>query len=143
MDFNGCCFFASDEPNVNFPHFIVIISSSNPEGNALLVPISSIKFEATGAYKYKGKPCKYYDDACVLEQTDIVTDNEEQVLNKPSFMRYEWAKEINVNTVLIKKFSKIYDYKCKISQNVLGKIQNGAKNSKELKPAYKKYFEYF
>ncbi|MDR1007063.1 MAG: hypothetical protein LBL65_00670 [Campylobacteraceae bacterium] len=131
MDFSGSCFFAEDVPNSNFPHFIVIISKASPDNQALLVPISSIK------------PNKYYDNACVLNEKDIVADNEKNVLHKPSFIRYQWAQEIDIKSIIDKKFNGIYHYQCKVSKDVLLRIQKGAKKSKELVPYFKKYFDFF
>lgn len=131
MDFNGICFLADDVPNSGYPHFIVIISKTSLENKVLLVPISSIK------------PNKYYDNACVLDENDIIADDEKSVLSKPSFIRYQWAQESDIKSIVDKKFSGMYRYKCKITNNILLKIQDGARKSKELAPYLKKYFIFF
>lgn len=141
--FKGQCFFADDVPNPLFPHFIVLISDKDPQNKILLIPLSSIKFLPKANFKYKGKPCKYYDEACVFEEKEILDSKGNPVLTKPSFARYEWAEEIQVNDVWKKKFSGIYKYKAKLSAEQLKRIQDGAKKSKELKPYLKKFFDYF
>lgn len=141
--FKGQCFFAGDVPNSQFPHFIVLISDKDPQNRILFIPLSSIKFSSTANYEYKGKPCKYYDDACVFEEEDIFDQKGKPVLTKPSFARYEWAEEIQINEVWNKKLSGIYKYKTKLSPEQLKRIQDGAKKSKELKPYFKKFFDYF
>jgi hypothetical protein len=94
-------------------------------------------------YKYKDKPCKYYDNSCVFEESEIVDDKGKPLLSKPSFIRYEWATEILDVDIFKKRFEKIYTYKCKLTEVNLLKIQDGAKKSKEIKPIFKKYFSYF
>lgn len=143
MDLKGVCFHGGDVPNCDFPHFIVLISDQNPEGKVLLVPISSIKFNASSKYYYKDIPCKYYDDSCVFEGTEIKDDDGSFVLSKPSFARYEWANEVSASLVLQKQLQGIYKYKCKVSEEVLLRLQQGARKSKELRPYFAKYFEYF
>jgi hypothetical protein len=132
MDFNGTCFLADDVPlNSTIPHFIVIFSKTLPNNKVLLVPISSIK------------PDKYYDKACVLNENDIIDENGKSILSKPSFVRYQWAQESDIRSIMDKKFNGMYRYQCKIANSVLLKIQDGAKKSKELKPYLKKYFDFF
>jgi hypothetical protein len=139
MGLDGCCFLAPDEPNEGYPHFIIVMLTINDK--ALIVPISSIKFGATYGYKYDGKSCKYYDDACTLDMSDIVDDNGKYILKKPSFVRYQWAKEVTASSILKKRLKSIYSFKCRISQALLTRIRDGAKRSKELKRGFKEYFE--
>jgi hypothetical protein len=130
VDFDGLCFHADDIPNVGFPHFIVIISKT-VQGKALLVPISSIK------------DGKYYDKACELNKNDIIDEGGRHILSKPSFVRYQWAQEVNIALITANKFDGKYQYQCKVSNDILLKIQNGAKKSKELEARFRKYFEFF
>ncbi len=141
--FKGQCFFAGDVPNPQYPHFIVLVSDKDPRNRVLLIPLSSIKFSSTAKYKYKGKPCKYYDSACVFEENELTDANGNKILTKPSFARYEWAEEIFINDVWSKKLSGIYQYKSKLTSEQLHRIQEGAKKSKELKPYFQKFFDYF
>ena len=45
--------------------------------------------------------------------------------------------------ILSKQFSDKYRYKCKISDDLLKRIQNGAKTSQELELRFQKYFDFF
>jgi hypothetical protein len=143
MTLKGFCFFAEDCPKAGFPHVVVVISSENENGKSLLVPISSIKFLSTGQYKYKNISCKYYDEACVFDGNEIVDEKGRHVLNKPSFARYQWAQEVGSREIIFKQLSKIYRYRCKVTDVVMKKMQNGAKLSEELIPIFDKYFDLF
>ena len=136
MDYKGYCLWADDIPNSFSPHYIVITSSENPEGMVLVVAISSIKYKKDGSEKY-------YDKSCILTVTDIIDENGKSILTKPSFIRYEYAQEIKSNQLLTKQFANQYKYKCKISDELLKRIQDGAKQSQELQPRFFKYFDLF
>lgn len=136
MDYKGYCLWADDIPNTDAPHYIVIASSENPEGKVLVVAISSIKYRENGSEKY-------YDKACILSENDIIDDKGNNVLSRPSFIRYEYAVEIVHKDLLKKQFNNHYRYKCKISDDLLKRIQDGAKISQELEPRFCKYFNFF
>ena len=138
MDYKGYCFWASDIPDPEAPHYIVITSSANPESYVLVVVISSIKYKDE-----EGTVPKYYDKACELNVGDIVDDKGRSLIIKPSFVRYEWSQEIKEETLMLKQFQSAYKYKCKISDELLKRIQEGAKKSEELEERFKKYFPYF
>jgi hypothetical protein len=140
MNLKGYCFFAEDCPEVGFPHVVVVISNENESGKSLSVPISSIKFSSTEKYKYKNVSCKYYDKACVFDGNELVDEEGRSVLNKPSYARYQWAKEIGSKEIILKQLSKIYWYRCKVTDTVLQKMQNGARLSEELSSRLNKYF---
>jgi hypothetical protein len=140
MTLKGYCFFAEDCPEAGFPHVVVVISDENESKKSLLIPISSIKLLTTGKYKYKNIFCKYYDEACVFEGNEIVDEEGRSVLNRPSFARYQWALEISSKEMIIKQLSRIYQYRCKVTDAVLQSMQNGAKFSEELPLMVTKYF---
>ena len=142
MKCKGVCFFAS-VPNAEAPHYIVIASDADLNGEMLLIPISSIKFSDHSRFSYKGEPCKYYDDACTFDVGDIKADNGRDVIVKPSFARYEWAQAIGQSSLLAKQVKGDFSYKCAVSDEILKRIQDGAKKSKELAPVYKKFFDWF
>lgn len=131
MNVKGYCLWAFDIPTPNNPHYIVISSDEMPDGNVLVLPISSIKEN------------KYHDTACEFAIDDIKDDNNMNLLSKPSYIRYNEAREIPTSVILGKQIQKIYRYKCKISNNVLKKIQDGANKSDEFAEYFKKYFDYF
>ena len=136
MDYKGYCLWADDVPNPEAPHYIVITSSENPDGLVLVVAISSIKYRADGSEKY-------YDKACVLNIGDIVDDSGRSIITKPSFIRYEYAIEMKSQDILSKQFTNQYKYKCKISEELLHRIQDGAKTSQELEPRFQRFFDFF
>lgn len=97
------------------PHYIVIVSDVNPKREYLVIAISSIK------YKSDGTP-KYYDTSCELGINDIKDDAGNNVLTKPSFMRYEYSTAINSSDLLMKQVFAKYTYKCKIADQLLKRI---------------------
>lgn len=144
MDIRGYCFWAKDYPNNGTDHYIVVASSENDDNKALVVPFSSIKFNPDSQHEYKSLSCKYYDKACVLDVGDIKdADNNLIVVIKPSYIRYEWAQEIDVGQIFAKQVKQQLHWKCTVDKSVLEKIQNGAKTSDELPEYYQKYFLYF
>ena len=78
-----------------------------------------------------------------IENTYIVDENGKNIITKPSFVRYQYTTELNVDTLLMKQVSSIYKYKTKISDELLKRIQLGAQKSLELEPRWKKYFNLF
>lgn len=142
MHCKGVCFFA-DVPNAEVPHYIVIASDANGDDEVLLIPISSIKFQKGGRFSYNGQACKYYDNACTFDAGDITADNGRSVIIKPSFARYEWAKAVKQSEVAARQLMRSFCYKCTVSDEILRRIQNGAKTSKELSPIFRKFFETF
>ena len=136
MEYKGYCLWADDVPNPQAPHYIVITSAANDDDMVMVVAISSIKYKSDGT-------AKYYDKACVLSVEDIIDSRGRQILTKPSFIRYEYALDMRTKDILSKQFADRYKYKCKISDELLQRIQNGAKISQELEPRFKKYFDFF
>ena len=136
MDYKGYCLWADDVPSPEHPHYIVVTSSENEEGMCLLVAISSIK------YGRDGSP-KYYDKACVIDVGDIVDSNGKDIIVKPSFIRYQYAQEKSIKSLMSYQFQNRYKYKCKISDQLLKRIQNGVLVSEEIEPRFKKYSDYF
>ena len=102
-----------------------------PDGKVMILPISSIK------------PHKYHDTSCEFVVDEIKDDNNRNLLSKPSYIRYNAAREISATTILGKQVQNIYRYKCRLSEDVLRKIQNGTKQSDELAPYFQKYFDFF
>lgn len=136
MVYKGYCFWASNIPNPIAPHFIIITSDAMPDNFVMLVVVSSIKYRSDGTEKY-------YDKSCVLNVGDIIDNNGRNVITKPSFIRYCYTTEINASEIIKNQFKSVYKYKCKISNSLLKRIQDGAKVSPELEEHFKKYFNYF
>ena len=109
--------------DINFfnNHRCFVISDISSDNKHLAVNISSI-------YNDNG-----YDTAC------IITENEfNPHIYKKSFIYYRYAMEIDSEIVLNDDSSVII-----IPDNLLNKIQNGAKKSKFFPRRYKKYFALF
>lgn len=136
MNYKGYCLWADDVPDEKAPHYIVISSDEDEDGNVLVLAISSIK------YNIDGTP-KYYDKACPINIGDIIDCNGKNIITKPSFIRYQYAVELPSALILEKQLNNKYKYKSKISEELLKRIQDGSKISLELEPRLKKYFKYF
>ena len=130
----GCCYWTDDIPSTEAPHYIVISSDTLPDGLVLVVAISSIKYNERGEEKF-------HDTACELSVDDIKTESGGRVLSKASFIRYQYALELYEKDIIERTFSGRYQFKCRISNDLLRRIQEGAIKSRELSPRYKrKYF---
>lgn len=136
MDYKGYCLWADDVPNPEAPHYIVVTSSTNPDDMVMVVAISSIKYRGDGTEKY-------HDTSCLLSVGEILDDKGNSIITKPSFIRYEYAIDMKAKDILSKQFANNYRYKCKISEELLKRIQIGATVSEELEPRFQKYFDYF
>lgn len=132
----GCCYWTDDIPSEEAPHYIIISSDTLSDGLVLVVAISSIKYNERGEKKF-------YDTACELSVDDIKTESGECVLTKASFVRYQYALELYEKDIIERTFSGRYQFKCRISDDLLKRIQDGAIKSRELSPRYKKkYFSF-
>lgn len=136
MNYKGLCFWAGNIPTPEAPHYIIIITEPNEKGEALAVVVSSIKYFDDGK-------AKYYDPACVLNVGDIKNEQGKNLIIKKSFIRYEYTTVIDVNKIITNQFKSIFKYKCVISSELLKRIQDGAKISKELALRFKQYFTWF
>lgn len=124
--------FRADIPNINSPHFVIITFAIDDNKRIFLVPISSIKFVKLGGNcEFQGKKCKYYDSACVITNQDIP-----DIITKPSFARYQYAKIIAYDDL-----DSSFQQKGKVSEELILRLQNGAKNSKELPGIYKNFIK--
>jgi len=134
----GRCYFDRDAANGNVEgHVVIVISDINYESKYLLVPISSIHFDPAGKYSYDGKPCFRYDPSCTF------SGDEFRGINRPSFVAYQYAKELSDDEVSEKNLSSILDYRDEVSKEVLAKLQKGAKISDDLEERFQKFFDFF
>lgn len=131
----GQCYKADDIPSEHAPHhYIVIASDALPEGFVCVVAISSIKYNEHGREKF-------FDKSCVLSLDDIKTEDGKNLLTKPSFIRYQYAVELREQDIIQKTLTKRYKFVCRISDELLKRICDGAKISCEITPRLrKKYF---
>ena len=136
MDYKGYCLWASDVPAIGVPHYVIVSSGRDDDDNYLIVAISSIK------YKPDWTP-RYFDESCVINVDDLKDENGNNILNKPSFARYQYSCVKSGKELLQKQISRGYSCKCKVSEELLRRIQKGAMISKDLPDDYKRFFAYF
>lgn len=139
MKIKGTCFFSKKHNG----HIIVFISEANAENKALLVPLSSIKFTEEGSDTYENNRCRPFDHSCVLNKGDIISNNNIDVLTKPTYVFYKRAEELPIKDIVGLQFNSDFEYRCDVSSDVLEKIQEGAKNTSRLQERFYKYFSYF
>ena len=146
MDYKGYCFWAKDVIHGNQPHYIIIMSPKNSEGKYMIVAMSSIKYKPLGtksSYLHDGKYCSPYDTACPLEIGCIKDDNGKVIPIKNSYIYYKDAFKLTENELLLKQTMYRYEYRCKISDDLLKKIQKGAKETLDLPKHFEEYFTLF
>lgn len=139
MNIKGTCYFSK----LHNEHVIVIISDTNEQNNVLLVPLSSIKFVPNGKSLYNNLNCSPYDSACTLEQGDIISDKNINVITKSTYVLYKRAQEINIDKLNLAQLQGLLEYRCIVSNEILVKIQEGAKKSINMQERFYKYFDLF
>ncbi len=139
MDIKGACYFSK----IHNQHIIIFLTNEDENGMALLVPLSSIKFNSNGTYLYNNERCDYYDDVCVLNINDIITDTGKSVLTKPTCVRYDKAAEMSVSDITSSHFQNQLEYRCIVDNKIFKRLQNGAKLSDNIPIYFQKYFELF
>lgn len=139
MNIKGTCYFSK----IHNKHVIVVISDTSKDNKALIIPLSSIKFSENGNYIYNGRKCNRYDDSCTLDSDDIIANNGQNVLNRPTFALYKLADEMVINEINLSQIKSLLEYRCIVSNDVLKKLQDGAKKSDRLEERFYKYFDLF
>ncbi len=139
MNIKGACYFSK----LHNEHIIVIISDTDEYNKALIVPLSSIKFIENGKSMYNSLKCSPYDTACTLDIGDIVSDKNINVITKPTYALYKRAEEIDINLINTSQWKGSLEYRCMVSNEILAKLQNGAKVSDYLQERFYKYFDLF
>ncbi len=108
-----------------------------------MVALTSIKFNENGKYKYKNKSCSYYDNSCIIEPNEIISNKGLNVIKKPTYALYKLADIINEKDIIKYQLNGILEYRCEINKNLLNRLQNGAMMSEFLEEHFKKYFDLF
>ena len=122
----GSSFFKSDiVKGKKTPHLRFIISDPDPDNYVLVVNATT--------YYNTGRE----DKSCLLNNGDY------KKITHPSYIAYHKAEEINITKLLNDKMNRIIDFNDNLSEEVLIRIQEGAKESRLLKNRFKKYFYYF
>ena len=102
----------------------IVIAVSEREQKILVVSITSNNF----------------DCACKIEPDEIIDNNGKMILTHTSYVGYRFAFEFE-NFKTFEQFRKIFNYRCNVSEELLKKIRDNARNSKYLQPRLRKYFE--
>ncbi len=106
-------------------HLKIVISDPDAEDMVLVVSVSSI------TQKYR------YDDSCELNAED------HPWIKHQSFIAYQHCTELNRTRILNEHFHGEIIMKEDITDELLRRIQDGAKKTKFLALKYKKYFQFF
>ena len=77
------------------------------------------------------------DTSCLLNKGD------HKKIPHRSYIAYRNAEEVNITKLLNDKMNRIINFNDNLSEEVLIRIQEGAKESRLLKKRFKKYFYYF
>jgi hypothetical protein len=107
-------------------HLYFVISEPDIEDKVLVVNVTDDQ----------NAPAKY-DKSCVI------TRHEYPAITKNSVVFYWRAKELIASTVLVELQTGRIERSDDLSENLLNRIQAGAKTSDFLPDKAKKYFEYF
>lgn len=81
-----------------------------------------------------------FDKSCELSVDDIIDNMGNHILKHTSYICYKFAFEFE-GYKTFEQFRRCYDYRCDITQELLERIQKGARTSRFLPKKFKKYFE--
>ncbi|WP_096525242.1 hypothetical protein [Candidatus Endomicrobiellum trichonymphae] len=123
MGFKGITFWCDDESEKN--HLRFVISDPDVYGNVLTVNMTTL---------YNRERA---DISCVLDCGD------HPGIKHESFVAYQKALGVSVEKIMTKILRHCYKNTAKLTDEILRKIQEGAKKSNFLPQKLKKYFEYF
>lgn len=113
----------SDEEKKSHVRFVI----SNPDPENMVLVVNMTTFRGTGRE----------DLSCILN-----TEDHKRVKHK-SYIFYAKAEELSTIQILKLKFEGLIDIVEDLSDEVLNRIQEGAKASDFLPEKFYKYFEYF
>lgn len=115
-----------DEPlkDINKRHLRIIISDSNEQNEFLTVPMDTLR---------NG----FQDKSCVIEV------GEHSFIKAKSFINYAYAEVLNFTQVFNGLNQGVLVRKEDVSEDLLRRIQEGAKKSKRLNNKFKIWFDFF
>lgn len=105
-------------------HLNIVITDANSENEYLVVPVDSLKFD-------------FQDRSCVLHPGD------HSFIQHESFVNYKYARVISYIQLFNGLNKGLFIRKEDIAEDVLLRIQEGAKKTKNLKTEFKVWFELF
>lgn len=115
-----------DEPVTDdeIRHLRVVITDPNEDNEFLTVSIDTYK-------------SRFQDDSCIIQA------GEHQFIKHVSFVNYRYAKVLSFAKIFNGLKQHIFIRKEDVSEELLRKIQDGAKKSKNLSREFKSWFELF
>jgi hypothetical protein len=125
MEIKGFAFWCYSESSPDIEHLYFVISNNCNEETVLIVNMTKV---VAG---------KNIDISCLLKS------GEHKEIKYDSFILYSKAMEVKASDILNGILKREYRLSEKISDTLLKKIQNGAKNSKFFPKKFKKYFDCF
>lgn len=120
----GKTFLDEPLPKIFTRHLRIIISNPNEDNEFLTVPVDTFKSD-------------FQDKSCIIEQ------GEHQFITHKSFVNYKYAKVISFAKIFNGLQQGIFIKKEDVSAELLLKIQNGAKKSRNLSNEFKIWFDLF
>ena len=114
-----------DEPTgQNKRHLNIVITEANSENEYLVVPVDTLRFD-------------FQDRSCILHAGD------HSFIKHDSFVNYKYARVISYVQLFNGLNKGLFIRKEDISEEVLIRIQNGARKTKNLKTELKVWFDLF
>lgn len=101
---------------------------SDPDEDDMVMVVNMTTYRNTGRE----------DTSCLLDVNDYPYKIKEK-----SYIKYSKSEELNYKKLIQDNFNKQINFEKEILDNLLIKIQQGAKKSKYLPEKYKKYFNFF
>ncbi|MES0492072.1 MAG: hypothetical protein ABUK01_18940 [Leptospirales bacterium] len=114
-----------DKNNTIVKHLRFIITEPDPEQNILAVNLTTLR--NTGRE----------DMSC------IILPGEHSFIRKESYIAYKYAEELSIIKILQQSMESSIIFMEDINQDLLIRVQNGAKISLLLPVKFRKYFEHF
>ena len=114
-----------DEPtDTNVRHLNIVITDANSENEYLAVPVDTLKYD-------------FQDRSCVLYPGDHA------FIHHESFVNYKYARVISFQQLFNGINKGLFIRKEDISEDVLIRIQEGARKTRNLKTELKVWFDLF
>lgn len=122
--FKGKSFLDDPLETKSIRHFRIVISDPNEDNEFLTVPVDTFRSD-------------FQDKSCLIEK------DEHSFIKHRSFVNYKFAKVLSFAKIFNGLRSGLFIKKEDVSPELLSRIQNGAKISKNLRNELKVWFELF
>lgn len=122
--FKGKSFLDEPIPIKNVRHLRIVISDPNENNEFLTVSVDTLRSE-------------YQDKSCVIEP------GEHKFIRHKSFVNYKYARVISFAKIVNGEKAGLFIRKENVSAELLLRIQNGAKISRNLRNEFRSWFSLF